>query len=342
MSPCCRRRGRRRDGSVLGPAPVRPREPGRSPVRVAPADEATPGSSAGRAAVVWAPAEPGQPPPRRCLRRRHHPAIRRLRTDRDEQCAHDPEVHACESSASTRLPRPRGCARHRRPDRGGRRGGAVQPAQARQAPGPVLGLGAARAVRRAGACDQAGLRPADLDAVAYSFDPALACPAEDLAWTIRGTGCARRTPAGAGVPRHRPARAGSGPGPLRAAPRRARRLGRPGRPGRRSDCACWSCDGRGEAGSHLAGRYARRRRWRCWPPRRCRTRSACSTRTLTEHLGFLRSSDEYKVMALASYGKPRLPRRAAGGGQRHRGRRLPHRPDRPGARWPRAAPGRRS
>src|SRR5690606_1220119 len=26
---------------------------------------------------------------------------------------------------------------------------------------------------------------------------------------------------------------------------------------------------------------------------------------LTEHLGFLRSSDEYKVMALASYGKPR-------------------------------------
>ena len=28
--------------------------------------------------------------------------------------------------------------------------------------------------------------------------------------------------------------------------------------------------------------------------------------SLTEHLGFLRSSDEYKVMALASYGKPRF------------------------------------
>ena len=27
---------------------------------------------------------------------------------------------------------------------------------------------------------------------------------------------------------------------------------------------------------------------------------------LTEHLGFLRSSDEYKVMALASYGRPRF------------------------------------
>ncbi len=27
---------------------------------------------------------------------------------------------------------------------------------------------------------------------------------------------------------------------------------------------------------------------------------------LTEHLGFLRSSDEYKVMALASYGEPRF------------------------------------
>ena len=31
---------------------------------------------------------------------------------------------------------------------------------------------------------------------------------------------------------------------------------------------------------------------------------------LTDHLGFLRSSDEYKVMAMASYGKPRFARRA--------------------------------
>ena len=32
---------------------------------------------------------------------------------------------------------------------------------------------------------------------------------------------------------------------------------------------------------------------------------------LTAHLGFRRSSDEYKVMAMASYGRPRVPRRAA-------------------------------
>ena len=49
----------------------------------------------------------------------------------------------------------------------------------------------------------------------------------------------------------------------------------------------------------------------------------------TAHLGFLRSSDEYKVMALASYGKPRLLdqiRRAISA----RRRRFPHRADRLG------------
>ncbi len=70
-------------------------------------------------------------------------------------------------------------------------------------------------------------------------------------------------------------------------------------------------DGRGECASHLAGTLRRRRRWRSSQRRSCRTRSACSTRTLTEHLGFLRSCDEYKVMAMASYGTPRFLERAA-------------------------------
>src|SRR5690606_6281197 len=64
-------------------------------------------------------------------------------------------------------------------------------------------------------------------------------------------------------------------------------------------------DGRGEATSHLAGHYSGGKL------------SVIAGQTLphsvgllyeqvTEHLGFLRSSDEYKVMALASYGEPRF------------------------------------
>ena len=47
---------------------------------------------------------------------------------------------------------------------------------------------------------------------------------------------------------------------------------------------------------------------------------------VTAHLGFLRSSDEYKVMALASYGKPRFLDQIRGAGQATVRRRLPHRP----------------
>ncbi|GAA2258209.1 hypothetical protein GCM10010415_19820 [Streptomyces atrovirens] len=71
------------------------------------------------------------------------------------------------------------------------------------------------------------------------------------------------------------------------------------------DSAVLVLDGRGEAASHLAGRYH---------DGRLRTLAAQSLpdslglvyEELTEHLGFLRSSDEYKVMALASYGKSRI------------------------------------
>jgi carbamoyltransferase len=62
-------------------------------------------------------------------------------------------------------------------------------------------------------------------------------------------------------------------------------------------------DGRGEHASHLAGH---------WDGRKLKTLAiqhlphslGLMYEELTEHLGFMRSSDEYKVMALASYGKP--------------------------------------
>jgi carbamoyltransferase len=64
-------------------------------------------------------------------------------------------------------------------------------------------------------------------------------------------------------------------------------------------------DGRGEATSHLAGRYDN------GVLEVLRTQELPHSlgllyETVTEHLGFLRSSDEFKVMALASYGKPRF------------------------------------
>jgi carbamoyltransferase len=64
-------------------------------------------------------------------------------------------------------------------------------------------------------------------------------------------------------------------------------------------------DGRGECASHLAGRYAG------GELTVLRTQELPESlgllyESVTEHLGFLRSSDEYKVMALASYGRPRF------------------------------------
>jgi carbamoyltransferase len=64
-------------------------------------------------------------------------------------------------------------------------------------------------------------------------------------------------------------------------------------------------DGRGESGSHLAGRFSGNR----FTPLAAQTLPnslGLLYEEATEHLGFRRSSDEYKVMALASYGEPRF------------------------------------
>jgi carbamoyltransferase len=153
---------------------------------------------------------------------------------------------------------------------------------------------------------EAGLRPEDLDAVAYSFDPALAKPAEDMGlddpWDHLRRMYAEAAPGFIatvlpGLDRelvrfvpHHVAHAASA---ALAAP-----IAEPGRP-----CSVLVLDGRGEQASHLAGHYG---------GGRLDTLAAQSLphslgllyESLTEHLGFLRSSDEYKVMALASYGEP--------------------------------------
>jgi carbamoyltransferase len=155
---------------------------------------------------------------------------------------------------------------------------------------------------------EAGLEARDLDAVCYSYDPALVDPTSgglDPAWEDLRTTYATRAPQFLktvlpgyspeifSFVRHHVAHAASaalaapfGPGPS---------LG---------DCAVFVADGRGEATAMLAGEY-RDRKLDILAAQRLPHSLGLLYEDLTDHLGFERSSDEYKVMALASYGTPR-------------------------------------
>ncbi|WP_270888180.1 carbamoyltransferase family protein [Pedococcus sp. 5OH_020] len=153
---------------------------------------------------------------------------------------------------------------------------------------------------------EAGLRPQDLDVVAYSFDPSLAKPAEDMGlddpWDHLRRVYAESAPgflctALPGLDRDRVRFV-----PHHVAHAASAALATPVTgPGRSTSVLV--LDGRGEQASHLAGRYH---------DGRLDTLAAQALphslgllyESLTDHLGFLRSSDEFKVMALASYGKP--------------------------------------
>ncbi len=81
-------------------------------------------------------------------------------------------------------------------------------------------------------------------------------------------------------------------------------LAAPDHAGRR-DNAVLVLDGRGEAHSHLAGRYVDGQ-LEILAGQALPHSLGLMYEELTDHLGFLRSSDEFKVMAMASYGKPRF------------------------------------
>ena len=153
-------------------------------------------------------------------------------------------------------------------------------------------------------CMQQGdVTPDRIDAVSYSYDPALAPPDGSHLWdneyeALR-TFYVRRAPNHLadlfpGLDRtkvryvaHHVAHAASAylAGPYR-------------------DCGVLVMDGRGETTSYLAGRS---RGGDFTPLARVELPHSLGLRyeELTMHLGFHRSSDEYKVMALASYGQPR-------------------------------------
>ena len=167
--------------------------------------------------------------------------------------------------------------------------------------------------------DSAGLRPEDIDLVGYSFDPSLCIDLADLGVDDPGdrvrTDYARRAPGflSAALP-------GLDPDKVRFVPHHVAHAASAGLAAPYERSACLVLDGRGERASHLGGVYDGPR-LEILAAQDLPHSLGLLYEDLTEHLGFLRSSDEYKVMALASYGKPRhladfreLVRTTEGGG----------------------------
>ncbi|ALG10504.1 carbamoyltransferase [Kibdelosporangium phytohabitans] len=149
----------------------------------------------------------------------------------------------------------------------------------------------------------AGLEPGDLDAVAYSYEPELVEPGQqglDEHWEDLRTRYARRSPYFLAT-----ALPGLDPDIVRFVPHHVAHAGSAGLAAPfDGDCAVLVTDGRGECASHLAGSY-RGHDLETFAAQRLPHSLGLLYEELTEHLGFLRSSDEYKVMALASYAKPK-------------------------------------
>ncbi|MDV3126932.1 carbamoyltransferase [Mycobacterium sp. 21AC1] len=153
---------------------------------------------------------------------------------------------------------------------------------------------------------EAGLEPANIDAVGYSYDPRLMQDGDtdpagtDRDWEYLRTLYAERAPKflQAALPglnpdvvqhvRHHVAHAAS---TALASPH--------------PDCAVLVVDGRGERTSMLAGTYTDNK-LDVLSVQRLPHSLGLLYEELTEYLGFKRSSDEYKVMAMSSYGTPRF------------------------------------
>jgi carbamoyltransferase len=151
---------------------------------------------------------------------------------------------------------------------------------------------------------QAGLRPEDLDAVTYAFDPALARPAESMGlddpWDHLRLTYAREAPNFLAT-----ALPGLDPERVRFVPHHMAHAASSAYAAPFAEnSSVLVLDGRGESASHLAAR----RTGQALEPLYSQPLPhslGLIYEELTEHLGFLRSSDEYKVMALAAYGTPR-------------------------------------
>jgi carbamoyltransferase len=148
----------------------------------------------------------------------------------------------------------------------------------------------------------AGLEPGDLDAVAYSYDPSLAAPYHgDVVadeWEGLRTLYVERAPLFL-----RTALPGLDPECVRHVPHHVAHAASAHLASPFDRSAVMVLDGRGERASYLAGRYDGPR-LEVLAQQELPHSLGLMYEELTGHLGFRRSSDEYKVMALASYGEP--------------------------------------
>ena len=149
---------------------------------------------------------------------------------------------------------------------------------------------------------EAGIEASELDAVAYSYEPDLAVqPAGDLTaedWEGLRTLYVRRAPLflKTSLP-------GLDPGRVRWVPHHVAHAASATFASGFDPCSVLVLDGRGERASHLAGRFAGGA-LDVLAAQRLPHSLGLLYEELTAHLGFRRSSDEYKVMAMASYGEP--------------------------------------
>jgi carbamoyltransferase len=152
---------------------------------------------------------------------------------------------------------------------------------------------------------EAALTPADLDAVAYSFDPRLMPAPEDTGLNDPGDPMrkwyAQKAPSFLAA--HLP---GLDEGAVQFVPHHVAHAASAGLAAPYPTNSVLVLDGRGEAVSHLAGRYTDDGKLDILASQALPHSLGLLYEDLTDHLGFLRSSDEYKVMAMASYGRPRF------------------------------------
>ena len=152
---------------------------------------------------------------------------------------------------------------------------------------------------------EAGIGADELDAVGYSYDPDLAPSPDDVTadgWEGLRTLYVRRAPLFL-----RSALPGLDPGIVRFVPHHvahaaSAHLAAPFESSGRCSCSTGEANGRptSPAARATTARWSRSR-FRTLPHS-----LGLLYEDLTEHLGFVRSSDEYKVMGLAAYGRPRF------------------------------------
>lgn len=155
----------------------------------------------------------------------------------------------------------------------------------------------------------AGVAAEEIDAIGYSYDPALMHeePTDprglDQDWEYLRTMYAERAPRflASAVP-------GLNPAAVRHVRHHVAHAASTALASPHPDTAVLVVDGRGERTSMLAGVY-RDHKLDVLASQQLPHSLGLLYESLTEHLGFARSSDEYKVMAMASYGQPRFAER---------------------------------